>query len=118
MQDKNVCIMKKDEINANEILPGGYARFYHTAHVSVAIWDFIADAGLPSHSHPHEQITCVVEGTFEMTLGEETYLLEAGTVVTIPPDVPHSGRAITACHLVDAFYPVREDFKAISEGKG
>jgi quercetin dioxygenase-like cupin family protein len=34
-----------------------------------------------------------------------------GTVCAIPPDARHSGRALTACRIMDVFYPVREDYR-------
>jgi quercetin dioxygenase-like cupin family protein len=36
--------------------------------------------------------------------------LIAGVVLVIPPDVPHSGRAVTSCRVLDVFAPVREDY--------
>ena len=35
----------------------------------------------------------------------------AGQVFVIPPDVPHSGRALTRCRVLDVFAPVREDYR-------
>jgi len=37
--------------------------------------------------------------------------LTTGQVFVIPPDARHSGRALTACRVLDAFAPVREDYK-------
>jgi hypothetical protein len=28
----------------------------------------------------------------------------------VPPNTPHSGKAITNCKVIDCFLPVREDF--------
>jgi quercetin dioxygenase-like cupin family protein len=47
----------------------------------------------------------------ELTVGDETYRMIPGQIVTIPSDVPHSGRAITDCEIMDVFCPVREDYK-------
>ena len=41
----------------------------------------------------------------------QTRLLRPGTVVLIPPDAPHAGKALTGCRIVDAFYPTREDWR-------
>ena len=67
-------------------------------------------SNLPPHSHPHEQISMLVEGEFELTVGEETRRLTQGMVVTIPPDVVHGGRALKKSYHIDIFYPVREDY--------
>ena len=53
----------------------------------------------------------VVEGEFEFTVDGKTQVYTAGAVVHIPSNVPHSGKAITPCKLMDVFSPVREDYK-------
>lgn len=100
-----------DQINPREIVPGYRARFIHTKGMTLAYWDVDAGAALPEHSHPHEQIANVLEGEFELTVGGETQVLVPGQVAVIPSDVPHGGRAITNCRLLDAFQPAREDYR-------
>ena len=99
------------DIDEREIVPGYRARFLHSANMTLAYWDVDPGAALPEHSHPHEQIANVLEGQFELTVAGESQILEPGQVAVIPSDVPHSGRAITACRLIDAFYPCRDDYK-------
>jgi quercetin dioxygenase-like cupin family protein len=110
MDDKAV-IYETDQVESREMMSGGFARFYHTDHMSLAVWAFLPGADLPAHNHPHEQVTTMIDGQFEMTLDGEVHVLKKGMVVTIPPHVTHSGKALTKCHIVDVFYPVREDFK-------
>jgi quercetin dioxygenase-like cupin family protein len=92
-------------------MPGYRGRFIHTANMSIAFWDIEAEAIAPEHSHPHEQVVCPIEGRFELTVAGETRVLEAGEVAVIPPDVIHSGRAITHCRIIDTFYPIRDDYR-------
>jgi quercetin dioxygenase-like cupin family protein len=56
-------------------------------------------------------MTNVVEGVLELTIEGETQRLEAGMVAVISPEVRHAGKAVTECHIIDVFYPVREDFR-------
>lgn len=100
-----------DQIEAKEIVPGYRAVFVHSDNMTLAYWTVEAGAGLPEHSHPHEQVTNVIEGTFEFTMERQTKRLEPGAVVVIPSNVVHSGKAITDCRILDAFHPVREDYK-------
>ena len=66
---------------------------------------------LPEHSHPHDQITNIIEGEFELTVDGVPEILSAGHYRVIPPDVVHSGRSITVCRIIDVFSPVREDYR-------
>ena len=92
-------------------MPGFRGRFIHSEHTTHAYWDIDAEAVLPEHSHPHEQIVNVLEGTFELILDGEPHVLDAGDVLVIPGGVPHAGRAHTACRILDVFSPVREDYR-------
>lgn len=104
-------MIKISEIQVKEIIKGFKGRFIHTEHSTLAFWEVEKGAVLPLHSHFHEQITQVTEGQFELTVGDDTKIYEAGFVAVIPSNVAHSGVALTACKLVDIFYPVREDYK-------
>ncbi|HEX9691101.1 MAG TPA: cupin domain-containing protein [Gemmatimonadales bacterium] len=92
-------------------IPGYHARFVHSEHMTVAFWTVAADAPLPEHRHPHEQIASVVAGKYELVVGGETRVLTPGMVAVIPSNVPHSGRALTDCELMDVFHPVREEYR-------
>jgi quercetin dioxygenase-like cupin family protein len=65
----------------------------------------------PEHSHPHEQISYVLEGEVVFTLDGQTCILRAGEGVTIPPNVPHSATFPGPARVVDTWHPVREDYK-------
>ncbi len=67
-------------------------------------------AAVPTHSHPHEQISYIVKGSCRYTVGEETYAMHAGDSVLMPANVPHSALMLEDCMIVDAFSPMREDF--------
>jgi len=94
-----------------EITRGFTARMIHTDNMTIAFVDVEAGAELPEHAHIHEQVTNLLEGEFEFVLGDQTMLLTPGLTVVIPSNVPHSGRALTACRILDVFQPVREDFR-------
>lgn len=100
-----------EKIAAFEVIPGYRARFIHASNMSFAHWEIDAGAQLPEHSHVHEQVAHVMEGEFELTVNGETRTLGAGSVAIIPSRALHSGRAITNCKIVDAFFPVREDYR-------
>lgn len=100
-----------DDLAVREPFAGLRGRFVHGDSMSVAYWDIAEGASLPEHAHVHEQVVSVIEGQLEMTAGGETRILDPGTVLVIPSNVPHSARAVTACRVIDVFQPVREDYR-------
>ena len=110
-KEKKLSYINLETIEEKEIVPGFHARMVHTDNMTVAYWNIEEGASLPDHTHPHEQIANLIEGRFEFSLDGETKVLEPGMVVVIPGDVPHSGKALTPCKIIDVFYPVREDYR-------
>ena len=86
-------------------------QYLHTATMTLGEVFIDADTLVPMHRHPHEQITYLIEGRFEFTVGEKTTVLEPGMAALIPGNVMHGGRTITACRVLDVFSPVREDYR-------
>lgn len=62
------------------------------------------------HEHYHSQATYVVSGKFELTIGEEKRILEAGDGYYVAPDVLHGCVCLEAGILIDTFSPMRADF--------
>ena len=100
-----------NDIEERELVPGFRVRFVHSEQMTFADWAIEAGASLPEHAHPHEQVANILEGRFELTVGGETWILEPGTIGVVPPNVPHSDRALTDCRILDVFCPVREDYR-------
>ncbi|QTH06803.1 cupin domain-containing protein [Vibrio fluvialis] len=64
----------------------------------------------PMHSHPHEQLTYVLLGEFEFTIGDETKIVKAGDALYKEPNVMHGCVCLKAGVLLDNFTPMRKDF--------
>jgi len=86
-------------------------HYVHLDRMTCGEVDLVAGTVLPSHQHPHEQVTYVISGRFEFTVGTETRVLEPGMAAVIPGNTLHAGRALTACRVLDVFSPVREDYR-------
>ena len=106
----NNNVIEWDALEARTVIPGFHGKFAHSANMSFVMWDIEAGAILPEHSHPHEQVVHVLEGSLEVTIDGETRVLRGGMVGIIPPNAVHSGRALTDCRVMDAFYPLRDDY--------
>jgi quercetin dioxygenase-like cupin family protein len=104
-------VFELSDLAERELLEGTEARFVHGETMTVAYWRFEPGVPLPDHAHPHEQVTNVMEGEFDLTVEGETRRLKPGSVVVIPPHAQHAGRAVTKCRIIDVFHPVREDYR-------
>lgn len=98
-------------LESRELVPGHHGRFVHSEHTTHVYWQIGAGAQLPEHSHPHEQIVNMLEGTYELTVAGETHRLNAGDVLVVPGGAVHSGTAHTDCRILDVFSPVREEYR-------
>lgn len=107
-----------DDLPVCDPVPGFHGRFVHSGGMTFAWWTIDAGAAIPTHSHPHEQVVNMLEGELELVVGGAVHRLGPGDVVVIPGGVGHSARGITECRVLDVFQPVREDYRALSDGAG
>lgn len=99
------------DIETKEIIPGYHGKMIHAETMTLAFWEVEEGAAVPEHSHINEQIMHVLEGNFEFTVAGVTKVYKPGELAIIPSHVPHSGKALTPCRLMDVFSPVREAYK-------
>lgn len=104
-------LVKLSDLATREIFPGIRARVVHSARTSQSWVEIDAGARFPEHRHPHEQTVNVLDGELELTCEGTTCRLAPGQIFVISPDAPHSGRALTACRVLDVFAPVRDDYR-------
>ena len=109
-------LVNLNDLTELDLAEGITARVVHTGNVSVAHVKLAAGSDVPEHAHHHEQVVNVVDGELELTVEGKTTMLTRGKVMVLPPMVPHSGKAVSDCYVVDVFHPVREDFRAMAEG--
>ncbi len=96
---------------ANHIL-GGPA--YSTAtgaciegdRMIVALMRMPAGTGAEAHSHPNEQWIYILEGTFRGTIAGQEFEAKPGTVIYVPADAVHSGKATPEADVV--FFTVKD----------
>ena len=103
--------MNLKEIKQKEIFPGLKGKFVHGDKITWVFWDVKKGSVVESHHHIHEQIMHVVEGEFEFTLDGISKVYSNGDVVVIPSNIPHYGKALSDCKLMDVFSPIREEYR-------
>ncbi len=95
-----------------EDLGAGVSRrvLAHGGQMMAVQVNFETGAVGPMHNHPHEQLTYVLSGEFEFTIGEEVHQVKAGDTLYKAPHVMHGCVCLAAGSLLDTFTPIREDF--------
>lgn len=103
--------IRYSDIPQRDAFPGVRGRYFHSPQMTTGEISLDANITVPAHEHPHDQMTLVLSGRLEFTLGDETREIGPGDTVVIPGGVRHSVRTKEACVLIDVFAPVREDFR-------
>ncbi len=62
------------------------------------------------HSHPHTQITYVISGKFEFTIGDEKKIVQTGDTMLKKDGIVHGCVCLEKGVLLDIFSPMRVDF--------
>lgn len=103
--------VKNDDVKLTE-LGGGISRkilAYDENLMSVEVRFEVGAIGA-MHTHPHTQISYVLDGKFEATINGETTIIKKGDTYITPPDAPHGVVCLEAGALLDIFTPMRADF--------
>lgn len=64
-----------------------------------------------THSHENEQISIVLSGRLQFTLGadgqpgREVHVVEGGGAILLPSHLPHAAEALDDVHVLDLFSP-------------
>jgi quercetin dioxygenase-like cupin family protein len=107
-------ILKRSEANPVSVAPGRQRYLAHTDHLMMVVMEFEDGPSLqpdPPHSHPHEQVACVVSGEILFFMDGKPTRLGPGDLYAVPPNVPHCIQLLTKnAKIVDAFTPIRKDF--------
>jgi quercetin dioxygenase-like cupin family protein len=107
-------LIQLEHLGTLQLAPGITAKIVTAETMTVAHVELKAGSPLPEHSHVHEQVVNVIDGELELTVAGTPHRLTRGRVFVLPSNIPHTGRAITDCYVIDVFHPVREDFRGAS----
>jgi quercetin dioxygenase-like cupin family protein len=100
-----------DAVPALPLLPGCRLRTPYGQNIMLSYLEMDAGAEVPLHHHPHEQAGMLLKGRLQLTIGDETRVVEAGSMFIIPGNTPHRAVALDGPVVVlDVFSPVREDY--------
>ena len=92
-----------------ERLPGWSGRFFHSASMTFAHYDFTCGSSIHEHFHPQEEVYEVIEGELEITIDGVTQIARSGLVAIVPANARHSVRALTDGRAIIVDHPTRHD---------
>lgn len=73
-------------------------------------WTLQKGAVIPLQIHQSEQITWITKGSVKVLSQGKEFIVKAGGVLVIPPNVPHEFFALEDTIDIDFFAPEREDW--------
>ena len=93
-------------------LGGGCRRRIRAYNKDMMLVEVGFDAGSvgADHSHPHTQISYVLEGEFTYHIEGETRVMHPGDSIVVDGGKVHGCTCVEAGTLLDIFSPMREDF--------
>jgi len=103
-------IVDTNALKVIERLPGWKGRYFHTATMTFAHYEFSAGSSIHEHVHPEEEVYEVIEGELEVTIAANLHIARPGVVAVVPPNVHHSVRALTDGRLIVVDHPARPEF--------
>lgn len=110
--DKEMSFFRESDLKAKQVLEGITLKAVSGNKTMMTFFEFEPNAVIPSHKHIHEQITYIIEGEMEFTVEGEKRTLKAGDGVVILSNQEHSAMVLNKqTKAVDAWYPIREDYK-------
>jgi quercetin dioxygenase-like cupin family protein len=102
-------------INPKDLAPGISGYYAHGDNMTFGYVELKKGSSVPLHQHIQEQITYILEGELDMMIDGKQCLLTAGMYHVIPSHIFHSAVAKTDCKVIDAFSPVRQEYKVAEQ---
>jgi len=107
-----IDVVKAADVEPVEMVPGVWRRTLSWGERLMVVQVTLEEGTVvPTHRHPHEQITYVIEGELSMDVEGRTYVLGAGDSLLFPADAEHGATALKRTLVIDTFSPPREEYK-------
>lgn len=107
----NALVTDWDKIPVEKIAEGIERQMVVGQNMMMCRFRFAPFVVTNEHTHPHEQMTLVVQGKVKFFISGEEHILKAGDVIHFPPHNRHGATMLDEeVVLIDIFSPIREDF--------
>lgn len=104
------ALYELDRQPIEQISPLVQRQYLSGAQSTFVKWTVKAGGVFPLHHHANEQITWIVSGSCEVFSQGRKFTMAAGTILVIPPNVPHEFRCPVDTIDIDFFAPGRQDW--------
>lgn len=98
-------------LKVTERLPGWFGKYFHSASMTFAHYDFRRGASIHEHFHPQEEVYEVIEGELELTIDGVSDVVRPGLVAIVPSNARHSVKALTDGRAIIVDFPARREFQ-------
>jgi len=61
---------------------------------NITLFAFDKDESLTEHTSPYEAVVFMVDGEMEIKIGGNPYIVKAGEIIVLPPNVQHGLKAL------------------------
>lgn len=99
-----------DRQPVEQISPLVQRQYLSGSQSTMVKWTVKAGGVFPLHHHANEQITWIVSGRCDVFSQGRHFIASAGTVLVIPPNVPHEFQCPEDTIDIDFFAPARQDW--------
>jgi quercetin dioxygenase-like cupin family protein len=106
--EAGMSLIDTSKLPVVERKPGWRGRYFNSANMTFAHYEFDAGSAIHEHSHPQEEVWHVLEGALDITMNGVTKRAGPGFVGIVPPDTPHSVVAASDGKAIVVDHPVRE----------
>ena len=93
-----------------ERLPGWRGRYFHTATMTFARYDFERGTTIHEHLHPAEEVYEVLEGELKITIDGVPHTARPGVTAIVPANVRHAVKALSNGRVIVIDHPARREF--------
>jgi len=100
-----------DELERKKLGDGVHIQVMPGDREMMVFYSIDAGGVIPMHSHPHEQMGMVIEGSIELDIDGERRSVSPGDAYHVRSNILHGGKAgDEPVRVVEVFSPPREDF--------
>ena len=111
MKHKNQPWVFSEDVVGQEVAPGVVRTVLAYGDDIMAVKNQFEKGAVGAlHSHQHTQVTYILAGEFEFTIGNEKKIVKKGDMLQKRDGVEHGCVCLESGAMLDVFTPMREDF--------